>query len=128
MSLQDEWKSSDLHVLQQLVKMKDKKYLCTDASAVLAKKRRLVDILSAMNSPQETMSNEEHVKEELSHYLGYNQPEINSSPLEWWKCHSKDLLYLSILSKRYLSVCATSCPLRGCSVLVGILLHPSTTV
>ena len=56
------------------------------------------------------MSNEERVKEELSRYLGYNQPEINSSPLEWWKCHSKDLLCLSILSKKNLNVCATSCP------------------
>ena len=56
------------------------------------------------------MSIEERVKEELSHYLGYNQLEINTSPLEWWKYHSKDLLYLSILSKKYLSVCATTCP------------------
>ena len=56
------------------------------------------------------MSNEERVKEELSRYLGYNQPEISSSPLKWWKCHSKDLLYLSILAKKYLSVCATSFP------------------
>ena len=81
-----------------------------DGSAAPAKKRRLKDILSTTNALQGTMSNEECVKEELSCYLGYNQPEINSNPLEWWKCHSKDLLCLSILSKKYLSVCATSCP------------------
>ena len=82
----------------------------TGPSAAPTKKRRLVDILCTTNSPQEGMSNEERVKEELSRYLGYNRPEINTSPLEWWKHHSKDLLYLSILSKKYLSVCATSCP------------------
>ena len=54
-----------------------------DVSAAPAKKRRLVDILSTTNSPQEAMSNEERVKEELSRYLGYNQPEINSNPLKW---------------------------------------------
>ena len=80
----------------------------TGPSAAPTKKRRLVDILCTMNSPQEGMSIEERVKEELSRYLGYNQPEISTSPLEWWKHHSKDLLYLSILSKKYLSVCATS--------------------
>ena len=29
------------------------------------------------------MDIEEYVKEELRHYLGYNQPEINSHPLEY---------------------------------------------
>jgi len=86
----------------------------TDAScsATHAKKKRLVDILtvSSVSSPQEAVSNEERVKEELSCYLGYNQPEIHSNPLEWWKCHSKELPCLSTLAKRYLSVSATSCP------------------
>ena len=76
-----------------------------DVSAALAKKRRLVDILSTTNLPQEAMSIEECVKEELSHYLGYNQPEINSSPLKWWKCHNKDIFYISVLAKKYLSMC-----------------------
>ena len=82
----------------------------TGPSAAPTKKRRLVDILCTTNSPQEDMSIEDRIKEELSRYLGYNQPEINTNPLEWWKHHSKDLRYLSILSKKYLSVCATSCP------------------
>ena len=70
----------------------------TNVSAAPTKKRRLVDILSTTNLPQEALSIEERVKEELSHYLGYNQPEINSSPLKWWKCHNKDLLYISVLA------------------------------
>ena len=82
------------------------------SAAPSTKKKRLVDILCSAvcttNSTQQAMSNEEHVKEELSCYLGYNQPEINTNPSEWWKHHSKDLLYLSTLSKKYLSVCATS--------------------
>ena len=54
-------------------------------SVTPAKKRRLVDILSSStaNSSQETVSNEVRVKGELSCYLGYNQPEMKSSPLEW---------------------------------------------
>ena len=81
----------------------------TDGSTAPAKKRRLVDILSTTNSPQEAMNVEECVEEELSCYLEHNQPEINSTPLEWRKCHNKDLCYISILAKKYLSVCATSC-------------------
>lgn len=64
------------------------------------------------------MSIEECVKEVLSHYLGCNQPEINSSPFKWWKCHNKDV-YISMLAQRYLSVCATSSPSEGCSGPVG---------
>ena len=41
----------------------------TYVSAAPTKKRRLVDILSTTNSPQEAMSIEEHVKEELSCYI-----------------------------------------------------------
>ena len=81
----------------------------TDVSTAPAKKRRLADILSTTNSPQEAMSIEEHVKEELSCYLELNQPEINSTPLECQKCHNKDLCYISILAQKYLSVCAASC-------------------
>ena len=55
------------------------------------------------------MGTEECVKEVLSHYLGCNQHEINSSPFKWWKCHNKDV-YISMLAQRYLSVCATSSP------------------
>ena len=40
----------------------------TDVSAAPAKKRRLVDILSITDSPQEAMNNEERVKEELSRH------------------------------------------------------------
>jgi len=79
----------------------------TDAScsATPAKKTRLVDIftVSSVSSPKEAVSNEERVKEELRRYLGYNQPEIHSKPLEWWKCHSKELPCLSTLVKKYLS-------------------------
>ena len=77
--------------------------------AAPAKKRRSVDILSTATSSQEAMrlSIDERVR--LSRYLGYNQSEINSSPLKWWKYHGKDLPYISILAKKYLSICATSC-------------------
>ena len=74
--------------------------------AAPTKKRRLVDFLSTTNSPQEAMDIEERVKEELSCYLGYNQPEINSSLLKLY--HNQDLLYISIIAKKYFSVCATS--------------------
>ena len=83
----------------------------TDVLAAPAKKRRLVDILSTATSSQEAMRLRiaECVREELSCCLGYSQPEINLSPFKWWKYHSKDLLYISILTKKYLSICATSC-------------------
>ena len=110
LSLQDKWKSSSLHVPQQVVIMKGKRSLHIGILAAPAKKRRLVDILSTTNLSQEAMSIEERVKEELSCYLEYHQHEINCSPLKRWKCHNKDLLYISVLAKKYLSVCATSCP------------------
>ena len=37
--------------------------------------------------------------------MGYNQPEINSSRLEWWKFHNEDLCYISILAKKYVPQC-----------------------
>ena len=66
-----------------------------EESADPFKKRRLVDIPSTTNSSKEAMSNEECVKEELICYLRYNQSEINSSPLKWWKCHG---MYRSLLA------------------------------
>ena len=70
------------------------------------------------------MSIEECVKKELSCYLVYNQPEINSSPLKWWKCNNKDILYISLLANFVQPVTLQ----RGCSVPVDILLQASTVV
>ena len=52
------------------------------------------------------LSIDERVREDLNHY---DQPKIKSSLVKWWKDHSKDLRYIFILAKKYLSVCAISC-------------------
>lgn len=56
-----------------------------DVSVAPAKKRILVARHSKCYKfiPQEAMSIEEHVKEELNRYLGYNQPKNNSHPFEY---------------------------------------------
>ena len=47
-------------------------------------KGECIKVKCTTNSPQEACMNiEKHVKEELSHYLGCNQPDINSSPFKW---------------------------------------------
>ena len=80
-------------------------------SPIPAKKRRLVDILTTTNSSLgEILNHQERLQDELSRYLKYNKPDVSSNPLEWWKFHRKDLPYLSILAKKYLCICATSCP------------------
>jgi len=56
------------------------------------------------------LNNEERIQDELARYLKYAQLEVNSNSLEWWKFHKKDLPYLSILAKKYLCICTTSCP------------------
>lgn len=107
--MQDEWKSNSLQ-RPPAGGENERQEESTDVLAAPAKKRRLANILSITTSSQDAkrLSIDERVTEKLSRYLGYNQPEINSSPFKWWKDHSKDLLYISILAKKYLSVCATS--------------------
>jgi len=73
---------------------REKEFTDASCSATPAKKKRLVDILtvSSVSSPQEAVSNEERVKEELSRYLGYNQPEIHSNHLNGGSATVKNFL------------------------------------
>ena len=54
------------------------------------------------------MSIEEYVKEELRHYLGYNQSEINSSPLEYSESNTIQifLTFLYYVAKKYVQLVA----------------------
>ena len=75
------------------------------------KKRKLVDILSKVSTARhQCANNEERIQVELTSYLPLPSPELKSNPLDWWKDHHTQFPILSILAKKYLSVCATSCP------------------
>ena len=41
-------------------------------------------------------------------YLQYPTLDIDESPLDWWKLECKRMPLLSVLARKYLSVCATS--------------------
>ena len=92
------------------------------------KKRKLVDILSkVMTSRNEVLNNEERVQEELIRYLQCPQPEVKSSPLEWWKGQQKNFPILSHLAKKYLSVCATSSPSERVFSASGNIINSKRT-
>ena len=77
------------------------------------KKRKLVDILSkASTSGTQTVNNEdseERTQRELTCYLQMPCPDMQSNPLDWWKVHHTQFTILSLMAKKYLSICATSC-------------------
>ena len=77
------------------------------------KKQKLVDILSKVSissSQCVAVNNEERTQEELTRYLQVPSPDMKSNPLDWWKAHQTQFPILSNLAKKYLSICATSCP------------------
>ena len=63
LSLQDKWKSSSLHVPQHAGGENERQEESTGVTALPAKKRRLVDILSTTNLSQKAISIKERVKE-----------------------------------------------------------------
>jgi len=77
------------------------------------KKRKLVDILSkASTSGTQSVNNEdseERTQRELTCYLQMPCPDMQSNPLDWWKVHHTQFPILSLMAKKYLSICATSC-------------------
>ena len=52
----------------------------------------------------------EKLEFELDHYIKSPMTDPESDPLEWWKINNIHYPLLAKIAKKYLSICATSCP------------------
>ena len=62
------------------------------------------------DSAQRGLTLEDEVKKEIECYLQSPQPDADSNPLIWWRGFSASFPTLSVLARKYLCICATSCP------------------
>ena len=53
---------------------------------------------------------EDKVKKEIESYLQSPKPDADSNPLKWWRRNFASFPTLSVLARKYLCICATSCP------------------
>lgn len=79
------------------------------------KKRKLLTFLqksSATSEESGSLTQEERLKKELEAYLLCPKLSISShtSVLEWWKTNENNYPNLATLARKYLCICATSCP------------------
>ncbi len=56
------------------------------------------------------LSPEQRVQKEIATYLTTPRIDMEAEPLAWWQHNCTVFPLLSKLARKYLSVCATSCP------------------
>ena len=60
-------------------------------------------------SAERGLTLEDKVKKEIECYLQSPKPDADSNPLVWWRGFSASFPTLSVLARKYLCICATSC-------------------
>lgn len=65
---------------------------------------------TSTESADRELSLEDKVKKEIERYLQTPKPDADSNPLLWWREFSASFPNLSILARKYLCICGTSCP------------------
>jgi hypothetical protein len=71
------------------------------------------------------ISIEQRVRKELESYSISPKLDFEEDPLQWWRMHNIEYPCLSRLAKKYLCVCATSCPSERLFSTSGNIVTPS---
>ena len=72
--------------------------------------KKLKEQRTSSPSTSETMTVPEKLEFEIDHYIKSPVADPGCDPLEWWKTNNIHYPFLAKIAKRYLSICATSCP------------------
>ena len=88
---------------------------CSELGPLPPKKRKglsaiLMNIQHENSEATTTLTAEDKIDGEFTSYLDYPTVDFETNPLRWWKDEERRFPTLSILAKKYLSICGTSVP------------------